>query len=1172
LSNYRDLSIKASLVALFLAALITASSFEGIPPNLLPVVRGQDTSSSTTIAPSTVWGPFLGTMGDVQININRTGIAARVEIPREFLLGVISIENDTHFIQTNIRNDYYYVSVIDESRHWTYAWHGAPSDGPCFKPDFSLLDTNAPWCVEIWNYLNGTFRTFTPPKFIRFHDLNAPTIAGRYNFTLFVADHTNSLGFPDFVHAWNTTLFVPISMRDRPASIAGEICDSWFSVPGGPCGIPDHLILGTKGIAYAKDVSSGTIVGRSYVNETTGRFNITGLAPDSSTDHHQYQILASAGFDPTYDTAYSLTSYAVSPTPSPGENLQLSALVPLTRAPQVCGTIEYEWNGAQLLHSLTTHPYLPKIGLKVLNVTVEAVDSQQHVYRSITLSQNTDSDDFKLITGSNVTYVGTDPYGTEFAGLPPGSSSSPYVLTLNVWVTGYTQVFLNGSPENVTVTVSSSPLPGTSTTCFAPFPSPIVMQVGGVISGTIQLWNGQTFETPDQAERSLSLPLPPTEALFGGNILIEAYDHLGILRAVDVINGTYADGTTTYRDSSSIPFILFGFNEYFNHTWSGVWDEHDYGLTADSVGYSIRIFIRGYELQTMSAISVFLGANATATAKMLRGGAFGVGVFSYDNRIGTRGVQALLPFRFLNLPIPVRARTYFYDSGGFTVGYVECLIEITAPQPDRLCRMGETTFTVLFAGQNWSAREIWFYGDDPTHITNDTYTVKAYTLGYVWQYGPSQAPNLPLGLVELAIPLLFGDELDITGPVFIDNQILGALPENDYVIGQVFNGALMGAIPANLTEGTRTLLLSIFGFGGMTNSPVKLEGQGHFFYVAPDGGLYFDYGLENANYTAQVPEFGFNSHFMQPFAPSTVTFRDLYLQIGVVMDDFEMATVYSNAVVAGDDSSCTPQCPDPAPLSWVQVTASNSTFQSQPVTTLDGQYGGVGALFLPAGTYSITYSLPAYYTSQNQSLQVQWGGIQGSSPPSGSLCPILPPSTACDPPTNSLFSRSQPLVSNSNMSTAIVVVGARAVTHAIFLNGTHGVELAEIAINASSNGQMIHDVAFNESVVQIDFDHGGAVELSANSSAKPTAVFADDRKLPESQSSAGLNPNSNAWVYDQNTHMLTVFADSSSVTIFYGSAPTPVPEFPFASAPLVFLAALAATILIARKTEPRVDS
>ena len=126
--------------------------------------------------------------------MNRTGIAVRVEIPREFLVGVISTENDTHFIESNIRNDYYYYSVVDESSHWSYNG-GATANGPCFKPKFSLRDPNAPWCVEIWNYLNGTFRTFrtpNPPKFIRFHNLNAPSIAGTYNFTVFIANQTNS--------------------------------------------------------------------------------------------------------------------------------------------------------------------------------------------------------------------------------------------------------------------------------------------------------------------------------------------------------------------------------------------------------------------------------------------------------------------------------------------------------------------------------------------------------------------------------------------------------------------------------------------------------------------------------------------------------------------------------------------------------------------------------------------------------------------------------------------------------------------------------------------------------------------------------------------------------------------------------------------------------------------
>jgi len=998
------------LVLFVLCSLLLSATAQNLN---LPTVHAQPVDPSATIAPTTVWGPFFSTSGDVEIDVNNPGIAVRVEIPREFLVGVISSDNDTHFIESNIRNDYYYYSVTDESHRWTYGWRGDPSDGPCFKPNFSLRDPNAPWCVEIWNYLNGTFRTFTPPKFIRFHDLNAPSIAGTYNFTLFVADHTNSLGLPDFVHAWNTTLFVPVSMRDRPASIAGTICDNWFSISI-TCG-GDNIILGTKGVAYAKDSASGQIVGRGYVNETTGQFNITGLAPST------YQILASAGLDPTYDTAYSLTAYPSPVTVGAGEN-RGGIVVALDRAPQVCGSIEYERNGALLPHSLTSHPYLPKIGLKALNVTVEAVDSLQHVYRNITISQNTGSDDFTLITGSNVTYDGTDPYGTEFAGLPPASPSSPYVLTLNVWVTGYVQVLLNGSPETVTVTLSTSFLPGISTPCTTPVPDPIPMQVGAVISGTIQLWNGFALETPNQAERSLPLRLPPTDALFGGNILIQAYDHLGILRAVNVINGTYANGTTTYRDNSSIPFILYGFSEYFNHTWSGAWSCPfyslggcpDYGLPPDPVGYSIRVFIRGYELQALNPISVFLGTNVTATVKMLRGGAFQVGVFSYDNRFGSRAIQAPIPFKFLNISIPVRARTYFYDSSGTTVGYVECLIRIGVQQPDRLCHMGiqnnpaseTSSFTVLFAGQNWNFREIWFYGDTPSHVTNDTYTIKAYTLGYVWQYGPSQSPNEPLGFTQLAIPLLFGDELDIAGPVFVDDHILGALPENAYAIGQAFNGPLMGAIPANLTEGTFTLSLPIFGFGGMTNSTGKLEGQGHFFYVTgyvpyvqTSTVVYFDYGLDNGTYTAEVPEFGFDYHFMQPFAPSTVLFIDLFLQTGVVMDDFEMARVISDPLVTGDSSACGGCSFDIAPLSWVQVSASNSTFE-RTVTTLDGQFVGPGALFLPAGTYSITYSAPAtpqaYYVSQTQlNFQIQWGSTYVSNPPIGALCPLLPPATVC---------------------------------------------------------------------------------------------------------------------------------------------------------------------------------
>jgi hypothetical protein len=1061
---------RISLAVFVLSSLLLSVTAQTLFINPPANVHAQPVDPPTTIAPSTVWGPLFGTSGDVEIDVNRTGIAVRVEIPREFLEGVISSDNDTHFIESNIRNDYYYYSVVDESRQWSY---NGTANGPCFKANFSLRDPNAPWCVEIWNYLNdpnykapinafdycankfdnGTagppgiryvFSCFSSPKFIRFHNLNSPSVAGIYNFTLFVATQTNSLGYPDFVDAWHRTLHVPVSMRDRPASIGGQICDSWFSfIPSCP------PILGTKGIAYAKDVDSGQIVGRSYVDETTGLFNITGLA--AAPTGTSYQILASAGFDPTYDTAYSLT---VGPTVTvnTGQN-QAGEVVPLDRAPEVCGIISYFYGAASLTQSLTDHPYLPATGLKVLNITVEGDDSQQHVYRNMTLSQNTGSDDFKLITGSDVSYVGTDPYGTEFAGLPPANSSSTYVLNLNVWITGYLQVNLDGSPETVTVTESSSPQPGSPTPCPTPFPNPIKMQVGGAISGTIQLWNEQILETPDQAETSLPRPLPPTDALFGGNILIQAKDHSGILRGVAVLNGTLPDGRTCYASPTlstlckikviqvtsgtgpqlELAFTIIGFSEYLNHTWSGVWGEKDYGLPPDqtSEGYSIQVFIRGYEMQTTNPIQLSLGGYVGNVAiKMVRGGAFQVGVVSYDNRFGTRATQAPQTFQFLSLSIPVRARTYFYDSSGFFIGYVECIIRTGVTQPDRLCQMGlqnaqgvlpgseQNSFTVIFAGQNWSVRDILFFDDVPTYVgtsSNDMYTIKTYTLGYVWEYGPSQAQNTLLGFTPVSIPLLIGDEIDITSPLV--NQVLGTLPENDYAIGQaLLNGGLSGAVPGNFTEGTLTLSFPIFGFGGMINStkvivaggpptfPEELEGQGHFFYVRPDGthfncdyntNCYFDYGLDNDTYNAQVPEFGFDWHFMQPVPPSTITFNDLFLETGVVIEDILMSTFISISVFGQADLPTFTI----APLTWVQVTASNSTF-TRTVTTLDGDYVGPGALFLPPGTYNITFSEPAYYTPQTVKLVVQqWGQGYPSGypidPPNATLCPILPPATTC---------------------------------------------------------------------------------------------------------------------------------------------------------------------------------
>jgi len=550
--------------------------------------------------------------------------------------------------------------------------------------------------------------------------------------------------------------------------------------------------------------------------------------------------------------------------------------------------------------------------------------------------------------------------------------------------------------------------------------------MGSAISGTIQFWttlNGM-MESPHQAEvradGSLSIRTGVTDALFGGNVLIEAFDQSDHLRAVSVINGTNANGTTIYKNEVSIPFFLFGFNEYLNHTLSGGgpgppwWTlspdfAHDYGLPPSTeVGpYSIEVFIRGYELNTTTSISVGLGQiQPGVTLKMNEGGAFKVQVYSYDNRFGTRATQSQLPFLFLNLPIPVVARTYFYGPGGSgpggSVGYVQCILSLGSIQPDPLCSLGtgqpgsETnSFTVIFAGQNWSIREILFYeGTWPTHLiisSPSQYLVEPFTLGYVWQHSP--VPQYP---GALALPLLIGNEIDITGPISVNLNLLGSIPENDHAIGEAFGGpGFVGAVPANVTTGTTILDFPIFGFGGMTNNGT-FEGQGHFFYEGTDGTLYPDYGLDNGTFTVQVPEFGFNRHFMQPAAPATVTLGGLFQEAGVVMGELAMAIVASSTLVTGDCSVSNPLC-DIVPLSWVQVTASNATYQGPSVPTLDGQYGGVGALNLPQGVYTITFSV-AFYNLTTIELSVQWGGGPYPGSPPKPLCLLSNP--RCDPPTS----------------------------------------------------------------------------------------------------------------------------------------------------------------------------
>ena len=185
----KDVSLTLLVTLLVVSSMLTGPA-QPTYPLLIPTVRAQTVTVAGSVTPTSN-ALLVNSTGNVRVVITRPGIAVRIEVPREFLQGVVSGENDTHFITSNIRNDYYYYNVVDESIHWTYNWQDNASDGPCFKPGFSYYDANAPYCIEIWNYLNPLPQPFLKPPQYNITCCAGPGLnpAQRYTF-----DYSGTVG------------------------------------------------------------------------------------------------------------------------------------------------------------------------------------------------------------------------------------------------------------------------------------------------------------------------------------------------------------------------------------------------------------------------------------------------------------------------------------------------------------------------------------------------------------------------------------------------------------------------------------------------------------------------------------------------------------------------------------------------------------------------------------------------------------------------------------------------------------------------------------------------------------------------------------------------------------------------------------------------------------------
>lgn len=729
-------------------------------------------NQSAVMRPSK-WPVFVGTRGDIEVNVTVPGCAVKIEIPREFV--PVSRENDTSFVWSTITEDYWYYNVTDMREHFPY-------------------DPNAPWYVIIWSWnLTG----FTPPQIVRFKDMVAPSLAGLYNVTINISTSQDK-GKPIFATKPTENMTILVCRSRDWATVRGYIVDP--EVP------PNGIVVKAKGVVYAFNIETKEREARALVNATTGFFNLTGLRPGN------YFFEACAGYFPTTGFAYAVTNQSQwYPNPIPlswRQNMTITMYV--NRGARISGSIKYQRPGIPGdIRSLSDHPWLVSLPyIAILNWTVEVRDTNGKLI-AIDFDNTLNlpgGDPFFLVVGKGRKYVGVDPVATEFCGIGLGT----YNLTAHVFA------YVQKDPVTPLIQIIQKGQDASRN---------IYLKTGGVISGSIRFVQPGipvvVLESPRRAE--LRVCGTTSGAIFGGHVLVEAYRISDwSLNGIFVRNGTFGSGVTIYADENTTRFHILGFTEYYNRTWSGTWRRRDYGL--DGGFYNVKVHIRGYIQATNYNVTLALGSNQTLAVDLAAGGAIRTTLVSGMAWPCTTRIQMAAEWLFWKGPVHYRARIYYYDESQFSYGYTERIIAPTMPN------VTTTTLTTLFGGMNYDLAEVIYWGEVPTALSPKTYNLKAFTYGYVQSTWPSLYVEYYCS--SAMINMLIGSGMDITG-VLIRAGVFYRLVENVSYRADVFDetGSFVGGQIGNATVGASEIDFSCRGFGGWGHFFfVTPDGVRHFDY------------------------------------------------------------------------------------------------------------------------------------------------------------------------------------------------------------------------------------------------------------------------------------------------------------------------------------------------------
>jgi hypothetical protein len=737
------------------------------------------------------------------------------------------------------------------------------------------------------------YSPFGPPQKIVMKNIAAPSIAGDYTFFIYTADTLTITGKPDFSTATSENVTIPVSMREDASSISGIIYDITDEDPPIP----------TPGIIYAKEVSTGAMA-RAYTDPSTGFFNITGLYEGD------YVVTAMAGFCNITNYAYAPTEFREIVNVSRGTKHHLSSF-PLYRGGVIYGNITY-LNASSTpsfpMRSIDDNAWFFRLGIKHLNYTVQAYGEDGKL-----------AGEYKGISQGDKTW---DPFridGLNYSGL----AKQKYKLKVQIF--GYVQ------ERAVDVNVLSYE---------EKHQINIYVKSGGLITGIIKL-----PETPRNLE--LYASGKNTGALFGGNILAEAYNIRGELKGITVSNRTFANDTVTYADQDEIRFYILGFSDFYNKTDSGIWGKKDSGL--ESQQYYVRVFLNGFVQLRDAPVTVSLGHNSTVIIECITGGVLKIVIESVD-AAAPQDQAKKVPWSF-----PKRLmRVWLTDEQSNGRGEVFDLrtedIPLIWPTSAHNYKVETTNVTVWYVGNNWSVDNIIYFGAIPNAVSNGTYPIKAYTYGYVEVMSSSVTVELPtifeLGerprIITSIVRLQQG--AGIRGNIFFMHSYINVpITERVHITVNVKteSGSLMGVQMGIEEPGAKYTSFSIYGLYEF--KPSGYQTPDHFYYVLESGHRIKDYGLEPGTYSIEVEEFGFDSRFVQT-EEKKITLSSLNEVEETFFEVEKLVLAYG--VIYGYSMR-----KDLIPLSWVQVVSTNRSTMS-----LDGEF----KLYLPGGVHSLDFFVPGY--------------------------------------------------------------------------------------------------------------------------------------------------------------------------------------------------------------------